>query len=428
MKTADPCRSRRKVLADINRIMPDALPPEVQTITTTRGVMYELPAKQIGGIRYIAVAAAVLGVGLLGVAAYLVLIRAGLLDWLTGNGQGSGSQPDLFELFWAIPLGFFGLSLLRLAWFLVGGRSTIELRDDRLITTQTLGPLRRRKTYAVKDIKKFQVKTGRPGQGNEAISPAMCALNIVVEDDKVRNITWGYAKPTLTALAEALTEHCEASTYAGGFDDKREAITVEQRAIGDLDSEDKFPDATLDHADIPTRPGDAVARLEYHEDGLTITVPPVGVLKASKGLLGFAVCWNLFMLLFTVMWFVVGDKMPLGGLVLVVGVLTLFWAVGIASMVSVINAGKRMAILDVVGNTLLITRKTLFKTLQTEVQRDNISGIRRDRSGTEVNNVPILNLQVHLHKGKKVAMLSQLSNDELAWIAGELRGALDVPG
>ncbi|MEZ6190856.1 MAG: hypothetical protein R3C45_06135 [Phycisphaerales bacterium] len=39
-----------------------------------------------------------------------------------------------------------------------------------------------------------------------------------------------------------------------------------------------------------------------------------------------------------------------------------------------------------------------------------------------------MNLQVRLHKGKKISMLSQLSNEELSWIAALLREALRVPG
>ena len=45
-------------------------------------------------------------------------------------------------------------------------------------------------------------------------------------------------------------------------------------------------------------------------------------------------------------------------------------------------------------------------------------------SGTEVNDVPINELQIHLISGKKRGLLSQRRDEELRWIAAELRKAL----
>ena len=129
--------------------------------------------------------------------------------------------------------------------------------------------------------------------------------------------------------------------------------------------------------------------------------------------------------LFTGFWVSAG-KQNVTDLLIFSAIISLFWAVGIGMLVAAINAGRRRAILDVVGDTLLITRQNIFKNRQQEVHRDNIKSIRRDKSGVEVNDVPVLNLQVRLHEGKKISMFSQLSNDELSWVAAVLREALGV--
>lgn len=418
--------------------MSNTLPSEVMVQTTSDGVLYVLPPRDIGKLWYIALAVLLIGLGLTGLAVYLILIRSGLLDWLmdlqsSGGNAGSFDLSGIPNIFWALPCLFFGVPILKFGRFMMGGKSSIEVSNDHVITTQGSGLLRRRKKYAIEKIKKLQVKTSRPGDTGEGLSELSGALNIVLKDGKTRNLTWGYQKALLTGLASDLSAQCKQSEGAVLYDGEYKPITIEQRTIGDRPRKMRLRDdvavdgESFEDAAQP-RPDNAVAVLEHHQDGLTITVPPVGIRKGSKGLFGFSIFWNVFMIVFTGAWFGAGGVKLNGELLMILAFLSVFWAVGIGTMLAAINAGRRQAILDVVGDTLLITRQNIFKTRQEEVRRDNIESIRRDKSGTEVNDVPILNLQVHRKQGKKIAMLSQLSNDELAWIASELRQALDVPG
>jgi hypothetical protein len=48
------------------------------------------------------------------------------------------------------------------------------------------------------------------------------------------------------------------------------------------------------------------------------------------------------------------------------------------------------------------------------------------RSGMEVNDKPVMELQIVCKDGKKVGFLSQRNEGELLWIAAVLRQALDV--
>jgi len=115
------------------------------------------------------------------------------------------------------------------------------------------------------------------------------------------------------------------------------------------------------------------------------------------------------------------DIEGLWGIVGAIAFVGLFWAVGIAMLLGAINAGRRRAVLDVVGDTLLIYRRSIFGTKQREWTADDLSHVCIGPSGTEVNDRPIMQLQIHPREGKKYGMLSQTSDDEIRWIAQELR-------
>jgi hypothetical protein len=59
-------------------------------------------------------------------------------------------------------------------------------------------------------------------------------------------------------------------------------------------------------------------------------------------------------------------------------------------------------------------------------QREDIADIRAGPSGREVNDRPVLELQVHPRKGKKVGLLAGRNEEELRWMAAQLRRALEL--
>jgi hypothetical protein len=410
--------------------MTPRLPPEIQVITTPGGELYELPAKQVGCLKIATVPLILIGLAFSFTGLYAAVYESGLLGMLMGR---AGKPFNPINLVFGVPFFLIGLVPIYLGVMIYGGRSTIELRDDVLIATQRSGPFRWRREVALDRIKQFQVKSSNPDDLKVAVGKAACALNVATADNKYYSLAWGYDKPMLRALADYLAERCPDHAGATLMHGSAQAIEVEERTIGQDRELEKImrareaagQDLTDNTTDIPPKPADSTVVYEPHEDGLTITVPPVGVRKGSKGMFGFSIFWNGFMALVTVGWLFAGKN---SDAVIAYIVFPVFWLVGIVILLGAINAGRRRAILDVVGDTLLITRKTLFKTSQQEIHRDNIKTIRRDKSGVEINDVPVLNLQVHLHKGKKVSMLSQLSDEELSWIAALLREALRVPG
>lgn len=414
--------------------MMDALPPEIQIITTPGGERYELPQRHVGCLRVAAGPVIFLALIFSGLSLFMVLTSSGLYQILTGGG---GSMDIMQVIIGVVFFLISGLIPLAFGCFMYGGHNTIELRNDWLIATHHSGPLRWRRKILIKDVRKLEIKTGNPDSSYIGTQPMIGALNAELTGGGRRNLAWGYHHETLRALAKLITERCRVRDGVTLVDDNQTTILVEERTLGqegqfeayrrahNKSTSDQPPEVNY----IPPRPANSTVILEARDDGLTLTIPPVGVRKGAKGLFGFSIFWNLFMVVFTGFWSVGSKGNTQGlGLLMLIAFFGLFWAVGIGMLVAAINAGRRRAILDVVGDTLLITRQNIFKTRQQEVRRDNIKSIRRDASGTKVNDVPLLNLQVHLREGKKIAMLGQLSNDELSWIASELREALGLSG
>jgi hypothetical protein len=409
--------------------MPKVLPPEIEIVTTPQGERYDMPARQVGCVRIAAIPMLLIGAVFGSAGLYTALIEGGL--WGLINASSTGKPFDLFLAILGLLFVFIGLGGLYLGIMLVGGRSVIEFRDERLILTQRSGIARWRRMVPLDSISKFQLKSSNTDDATVAIGSALSALNVVTTGDKLYNVAWGYPKPMLRALADTLAEQCEttkgARLMAGDVGD----IAVEERTLGqdrliDTLADARGADNDFENDTVPQQPANSLIILKPNDAGVTITVPPVGVRKGGKGMFGFSIFWNGFMTVFTGFW-VSGGIDDVSEFLIVVAFLSLFWAVGIGMLVAAINAGRRQAILDVVGDTLLITRQNIFKTRQQEVPRDNIKSIRRDKSGVEVNDVPVLNLQIRLHEGKKISMFSQLANDELRWVAAVLREALDLP-
>ena len=79
------------------------------------------------------------------------------------------------------------------------------------------------------------------------------------------------------------------------------------------------------------------------------------------------------------------------------------------------------------GRQLRVTTKGLFGTKERRWDRDEIAAIRADRSNMEVNDRPVIELQIQPRTGKKTGLLAGRNEQELRWLATRLRQALQVP-
>jgi hypothetical protein len=92
-----------------------------------------------------------------------------------------------------------------------------------------------------------------------------------------------------------------------------------------------------------------------------------------------------------------------------------------------INLGRRNAAIAVAGGTLMVIQKGLFRTKQREWPLEHVGAIDAGPSGIEVNDRPLLELQIYDQDGDKFAVLGGRSDAELHWLAGILREVIHVP-
>ena len=95
-------------------------------------------------------------------------------------------------------------------------------------------------------------------------------------------------------------------------------------------------------------------------------------------------------------------------------------------LLAAINMGRRRSNLATAGDRLFVVRESIFGRKTHEWKAADLEEIRRGASGTTVNDVPVLELQIHPRQGKKVGLLSERDNGELTWIAAELNQALGL--
>jgi hypothetical protein len=189
------------------------------------------------------------------------------------------------------------------------------------------------------------------------------------------------------------------------------------------------PQGVDDVAPLPSRPAGSPIEINRFDDGISITVPPAGLWRGSKGLFFFGLLWCGFMTVFTAVMLGAGAFSDIeANIWLVLLFVALFWLVGIGLLLGGINMGKRQAGLAVAGGTLMILQTGLFGKKQREWPLSDLSSIHVGPSGMEVNGVPVLQLQIHDADGKQVGLLAGRSDEELEWLAHELRTAAQLQG
>ena len=172
-------------------------------------------------------------------------------------------------------------------------------------------------------------------------------------------------------------------------------------------------------------PAESKIEVTEQDDTSVFRVPSSGLWKGSHGLFFFSVLWNGFMVVFTSAMFL-NDGENGEGIWVAVAVISLFWAVGLGMMVYAIYLGKQTAMIGVREGSLFIERKTIFGTNWTEFEPGQVASVEVGASGMAVNDVPVMQLHVYPRGKDKIGMFTQLADDELAWLAQNLRRQLGL--
>jgi hypothetical protein len=324
---------------------------------------------------------------------------------------------------------WWGLSLL------VGYRE-LEMQDGYLRTTERVGPLWYGKRWPLGDILRLDIKGARVEKNAPKYSEmnSRFALLLYTPANKTGTLAWGYPEKLLRQVAEEIAQRAEKMIDLKGLRDIGEdeatgPIAVTTSTIGD-EKAAPSADATEDIPASPPRPAETTIEVERFEDGVTIRVPPLGLRKGSGGLFGFSLLWNGFMTLFTfvmVMSFLQDNINPKDNIWVAFLFIGLFWTIGLMLLLTSINLGRRHAAIAVAGGTLMVMQKGIFGTKQHEWPLEHVGAIDAGPSGMEVNDRPLLELQIYDQDGDKFAILGGRSDAELHWLAGILREVIHVP-
>ncbi|MEQ1828921.1 MAG: hypothetical protein ABL921_23365 [Pirellula sp.] len=170
-------------------------------------------------------------------------------------------------------------------------------------------------------------------------------------------------------------------------------------------------------------------QISRRDDGITIESPALGIFKGSKGLAGIALMWNGFMAMMIIFmvatWFnnPKGIEGPVYPIAIVIAV---FLAIGIGLAVTSINMGRRTVAIATSDGTMFASTKSIFGTNVRNWEHGEIQKIVVGPSGSSINDIPLMELHIHSASGARFGMLGQLSNDELEWVAHELRQSLGI--
>ncbi len=412
------------------------------------GMRYRLPRRRLGRIRQLGWIA--VGFGLF-MTLFMIAwmsgpISSGLEDLQKGGAAG--------RMGWiAIAFGCFGLlGLIPALGLLFGGIAVvrnrtwcdIEVRSGKITVKERFSLIRLRRKRATSDIQRLRVTDASEASDDKQSHDWQTWLGdydtaLMADTGGARKfaIAVAYPRELLARLAEELAPRLEADVSIASATIVRDPMAVgrDKPVLRKIEVVDGPGDSDeLDESGelpgVPDQPVGSTATIQRREYGITIDIPPAGLLKGSKGLFFFALLWNAFISIFIVVATLgavgviemEGDAPPWLMLVFVIP----FVAVGVGMMIGAINMGRRHATIATADDLVMIVRHSIFGKSTREWSADQIAAICIGNSGMEVNDVPVRELQIHPNDGKKFGCLSQLDDDELVWIAAELNQALAI--
>jgi hypothetical protein len=399
----------KRALHPYNQDMQDDWTQAVHREYTGGDLRFDFPVRPLGPVRLV-------GVLLIGFSVLFVWQPAHglwpvLSQWLHGS---SGGAEGLFNLF-LLPFCILGLIPATIGLLILFGRCRVEWKDGRLRAAEVLGPFHRTRRLPRKSIVRLEV--GGPAAMNRGGAsgpqpvnlPNFSVLTAVFEDGTKKLLLLGYPKEWLLGVAGEL-KSCVGGTAASST-----PVQVVENPFQNANDED-----------VLNQPAGSRVQMVEGGSSLRLNIPPAGLWRGSRGFILFPLAWCGFIMVITVALYLDGLKKegPVWGYYILI---PLFWIIGLGLLAITVNLGRRSTELSVEGRQLLITTKELFGIKQRSWSRDDLAAIRADRSGMEVNDRPVIELQIHPRLGKKAGFLAGRDEAELRWLATRLRQALQVP-
>lgn len=387
--------------------------PPWDIITEADGLRYRLHPDLLPGQRIIGVCLVI--AALIAAIAIVVVHQGRFVAAAQTLANGTVLMPLILPL--AFPVAFLiGCALgFRFACLIAWGRCEVRVRHRAIVGTWRAGPFRITRKARTDEVTRVVVETGllqvndkpvRRGRWGDAANLALEVKGSSPETGRVMLVR-AYPSATIQRLADqiALTIGSQTATVL---------------AIARVDAGE-----SIDTSPRP-QPGSSKATLERTAEGCSIHLPPMGYFKGSKGLGCFAILWLSFVTLFASLSIstILRSTGPNIMLLPFAGVSLVFGAIGIGMVVFSVRAGRRTAVIDIIGDDLLITRRSVGSAVSQTWHRDEIDRVTVGPSGMEVNDSAVLELQVWPKVGKKAGFFAERNDDELRWLAAEIRTGL----
>jgi hypothetical protein len=411
----------------------DALPPEIEVTETGDGVRYRLPRRDLGSVRILALLP--LGCGTL----LTLLPAAGLLfalaELLGNNALDGWGAVVLLSI--AVPVLLVGVGLCWWGLNIAFGDVVIEIRAGRLGSVARVGFLRWGADRSLENLRRLVlVGIYKKTDGSTEPPAGWATLRADCAKGGALALATGYPLTFLTSLAGDLARRCRAA----GSEELPVVTEVRQRRPG------SDPDIVLGY--VPTgasadpgappeswltvertdQPRGSRIGVEQDAASVTLTVPPTGLRGGHMALfvIGLVMASGLATTGVLVVVFGMG-QIDWGGLLCGFPMALLFEGIGLFLVMSAIDGSRRRAMVAVAGGRLLILTQGPFGTRRKEWSAAELADVRPGPSGTVINGVPVLELQVHPREGEKYGLLAARDVDELEWMATLLRRSLGLP-
>jgi hypothetical protein len=405
--------------------MTDTLPVEVSVTTQPGGVTYRLPARNVGGYRYVGLGALLFG---------LLLCCAPLLPtwklYLALSGQILPGDGLLWLGGWMLsaPMCIGGLHLVPIGLFILAGHSEIELHHGTLHSVESWGPISWRWERSTAELRRFYVSEGLDALNlfsTVTIAP-QCKLCVITPEWKPEVGTrdprpmWlapGYPRSWLTALANDLARRCLQPA---------DEPTVTAPAAPTVPVVETSPDLS-DYEELAEQPAGSAIALEESARGLRFTVPPLGFRHSVGWLVGSLLA---SLVAFGLTENIVQGGKPFGSIEVSLVVAAGLWAMGIGFLLAGVNLARRRAVLSVVGDTLLVEQTNLFGTTAWQWRGQQLADIFVMLHPGSSDTPDHWELEIHPQSGAgdELHLLGYRHPAELRWLATRLRRALRCTG
>lgn len=404
------------------------LPPEIRVETSRQGVCYLLPPRETGPLKRFAIFIIGFGCFFGGFALFWIL---GVMGMMTKGAPGQMNA--LFALF-GVPFVLVGLGIIGAGVIALRGRCDIEVQASELIARERGGPFWWTRRIPLKSIRRFSLDAGPARINGQPVTFGPLAnVGVLCADvgaDKPRLVMLGYPRAWVEALAARLLADISAQTGTALLTTStpgREQAYF--RPKGDLlpGEVEQFTRVVV-HGDRFEPPAGTNIRITEQAGGIVAVVPPQGM-RGTRGMLTFAIIWLAFISIVGTVFVIAPEsskRQRNQSKVIPAIILGVFELVGIGMLAAAVNQMRRKASLRASRDELIILQQSLFGTKTFKRGVGELATIGIGDSGIVINNVRLQELQAHTADGTTHGFFSNLTNEELLWLATHLRHATGV--